>query len=107
MRGSEIGVLRSGHQCAFRKCTMHKAWRCESHMAFEPLDSHVRDWQDMAAFDPMRAISGQKISWDMDEFYATAQPHMDDLFSMASSLGLPKSCGRALEFGCGAGRFLR
>src|SRR5579864_4035942 len=72
-----------------------------------PFDSHVRDWQNMARFDPLRAISGQKKQWSMDEFFATAQVHMDALFWVASSLGLPNGCQRALEFGCGAGRFLR
>lgn len=70
------------------------------------LKSHIRDWQDMAAFDPLRAISGQKKDWHIDEFWATAQPHMDQLFLSASLLGLPKLHDRALEFGCGAGRFL-
>ena len=70
------------------------------------LNSHSRDWQEMAAFDPLRAISGQKRDWSMEEFWATAQPHMDQLFSIASVLGLPNSYERALEFGCGAGRFL-
>lgn len=68
--------------------------------------SHIRDWQDMASFDPLRAISGQKRSWYKDEFWATARPHMEQLFSAASLLGLPKSHERAMEFGCGAGRFL-
>src|SRR5262249_30164986 len=76
-------------------------------MTFDRLKSHIRDWQDMASFDPFRAISGQKKDWQIDEFFATAQPHMDRLFSTASSLNLPKSYGSALEFGCGAGRFLR
>lgn len=61
----------------------------------------------MASFDPFRAISGQKKDWHIDEFWATAQPHMDQLFLNASLLGLPKSHERALEFGCGAGRFLQ
>lgn len=70
------------------------------------LKSHIRDWQDMASFDPFRAISGQKRNWPLEELWATAKPHMDQLFSMASFLGLPKSHDRALEFGCGVGRFL-
>lgn len=60
----------------------------------------------MAAADPCRAISGQNKHWNIDEFFATAKPHMDQLFSAADSLGLPKAYDRALEFGCGAGRFL-
>ncbi|HEY6250751.1 MAG TPA: class I SAM-dependent methyltransferase [Candidatus Angelobacter sp.] len=70
------------------------------------LKSHIQDWQDMASFDPLRAISGQKKDWQVEAFWATAQPHMEQLFSTASLLGLPKSNERALEFGCGAGRFL-
>ena len=70
------------------------------------LKAHIRDWQDMASFDPLRAISGQKKDWDFEEFWATAQPHIDQLFLTASVLGLPNTWDRALEFGCGAGRFL-
>ncbi len=76
-------------------------------MAFNRLRSHIQDWQEMAAVDPLRAISGLRKQWNLAEFFTTAQPHMDQLFSAASSLGLPKTPGRALEFGCGAGRFLR
>lgn len=71
-----------------------------------PLKSHIRDWQEMAAVDPFRAITGQKKSWSMEELYATAGPPMEQLFAFASSLGLPRAWERALEFGCGAGRFL-
>ncbi|HEY6351982.1 MAG TPA: class I SAM-dependent methyltransferase [Candidatus Angelobacter sp.] len=70
------------------------------------IKSHIRDWQDMASFDPFLAISGQKKDWHVEEFWATAQPHMDRLFLTAGSLGLPRSHDRALEFGCGVGRFL-
>src|SRR5215813_4245660 len=77
-----------------------------SKMTSGRLQSHIRDWQDMASFDPLRAISGQKRDWKIEEFWATAQPHVDQLLSAASRLGLPKSFDRALEFGCGAGRFL-
>lgn len=69
--------------------------------------SHIRDWQDMASHDPLRAISGQKRNWQQEEFLATAKPHVDQLFEVASSIGLPKAYDRVLEFGCGAGRFLR
>lgn len=75
-------------------------------MAIYPLKAHIRDWQEMAAVNPFQAISGQNKQWNIDEFFATAKPHMDQLFSVAGSLGLPKAYDRALEFGCGAGRFL-
>lgn len=60
----------------------------------------------MAAADPFQAISGQNKHWNAEEFFATAKPHMDQLFSAASALSLPRKYDRALEFGCGAGRFL-
>ena len=75
-------------------------------MAPDSLKSHIQDWQEMAAADPMRAISGQRKQLDLEEFFATAKPHMDQLFSVARPIGLPKEFDRALEFGCGAGRFL-
>lgn len=75
-------------------------------VAPNPLRSHIRDWQEMANVDPFRAISGQNKQWNVDEFFATAKPHMDQLFSAASGLGLPRAYERAVEFGCGAGRFL-
>ena len=87
-------LLQSGFICVFR-------------MTPDRLKSHIQDWQDMASFDPFLAISGQRKDWQIEEFFATAKPHMDRLFSTASLLDLPKSYGRALEFGCGAGRFLR
>ncbi|SRR6266481_17182 len=76
-------------------------------MTLDPLKAHVRDWEEMASADPFRAISGLKKDWEIEEFFATAKPHMDQFFAVASSIGLPKSYERALEFGCGAGRFLR
>lgn len=75
-------------------------------MAPDSLKSHIRDWQEMAAVDPFRAITAQRKEWEIREFLATAKPHIDQLFSVAGSLGLPKTYHRALEFGCGAGRFL-
>lgn len=61
----------------------------------------------MAAADPMRAITAERKQWDMEEFFATAKPHMDELFSVAASIGAPQQFDRALDFGCGAGRFAR
>lgn len=75
-------------------------------MAPDSLKSHIRDWQKMAAVDPFQAISGQNKQWNVEEFFATAKPHMEQLFSAADSFALPKRFDRALEFGCGAGRFL-
>lgn len=57
--------------------------------------------------DPFRAISGRRKQWKIEEFFSTATPHMDQLFSAMSELRLPKAFDSALEFGCGAGRFLR
>lgn len=71
-----------------------------------PLKSHIRDWKEMAAVDPFRALTGRKKAWSIDDFFATAKPHMDQLFSFACSGGVPRRFDRALEFGCGAGRFL-
>lgn len=60
----------------------------------------------MATVDPFRAISGQHRPWTIEELFATAKPHMDQLFSAVSALNLPRAYERALEFGCGAGRFM-
>lgn len=76
-------------------------------MAHDRFSWHIQDWQEMAAVDPFRAIAGQRRRWDIAEFFASANPHMDRLFAVAGSLGLPKNFFRMLEFGCGAGRFLR
>jgi SAM-dependent methyltransferase len=75
-------------------------------MASNPLKSHIRDWQEMASADPLRAISGQRKHWTFEEFLATAKPHMEQLFSVMEGLDLPRTFDCALEFGCGAGRFL-
>lgn len=79
---------------------------CESAMVQGPLKSHIRDWREMAAVDPFRAITGRKKIGSMEELYATAGPPMEQLFAFASSAGLPQAWERVLEFGCGAGRFL-
>jgi SAM-dependent methyltransferase len=61
----------------------------------------------MASTDPFYAISGQRKKWDLEEFFASAKPHVDQFFFVAGSLGMPQRFERALEFGCGMGRILR
>jgi SAM-dependent methyltransferase len=78
-------------------------------MTMPKLTSHTRDWEDLAHVDPFFAIlttKGKEFGkWDQDEFFSTGQAVIDPLMeSCGLSLG---DNGRALDFGCGAGRLSR
>jgi SAM-dependent methyltransferase len=69
-----------------------------------------RDWDDLAAFDPWRAIlrdPGRERDWEVDEFLATGERDAERVLAAAAAHGLPRRFGRALDFGCGVGRMTR
>lgn len=67
-----------------------------------------RHWDEFGRQDPYWAIltdpakKGNK--WDLEEFLATGEREVDDVLGWVASLGLTPRRGRALDFGCGAGR---
>ena len=70
-----------------------------------------RDWEELGSIDPLWAILAhrdrQHGGWDLEEFMATGERHVEDLMARADSLGLPLKHDRALDFGCGIGRLTR
>lgn len=72
---------------------------------------HARDWEEMAAIDPLWAIlsSPEKRfgKWELDEFLSTGQQEIATLIRSAEQLGLPRQRRRAIDFGCGIGRLTR
>ena len=72
---------------------------------------HARDWEEMAAVDPLWAIlsSPEKrfSQWSPDEFLETGAQDVGRLMQEAERLGLPRQRRTAIDFGCGAGRLTR
>jgi ubiquinone/menaquinone biosynthesis C-methylase UbiE len=78
-------------------------------MPTDPL--HARDWEEMAAIDPLWAIMSAPEkrfgSWEINEFLRTGQEEISGLMQTAGGLGLPRQRRRAIDFGCGVGRLTR
>jgi SAM-dependent methyltransferase len=78
-------------------------------MPTDPL--HARDWEEMAAIDPLWAIMSAPEkrfgSWEIDEFFRTGQAEIAGLMRSAGELALPQQRRRAIDFGCGVGRLTR
>jgi trans-aconitate methyltransferase len=72
---------------------------------------HKRDWEEMAAVDPLWAILSNPEKrygkWDIEEFLRTGQEEVCSLMESAELLGLPRQRNRAVDFGCGVGRLTR
>ncbi len=45
--------------------------------------------------------------WDVDEFFATGRIEIGEHLAAFAAMGLPRARGRAVDFGCGAGRLTR
>lgn len=75
------------------------------------LAHHQRDWDDLAALDPMWAILGDPAfrfgRWDAGEFFASGERELAAALDIAAPLNLPRQRGAALDFGCGLGRITR
>jgi SAM-dependent methyltransferase len=75
------------------------------------LARHRRDWEALAAEDPLWAVltdpSRRGGRWDREAFLATGAREVDEVLDRAAALGAPAAFGRALDFGCGAGRLTR
>jgi SAM-dependent methyltransferase len=72
------------------------------------LDRLQRHWDEFGRRDPYWAIltdpSKKGNRWDLDEFFKTGEREVDEVLAWVESLGVPPRRGRALDFGCGAGR---
>ena len=72
---------------------------------------HARDWEEMAALDPLWAIlsSPEKRfgNWELQEFLRTGQEEIANLLQSAQQFGLPAKRRRAIDYGCGIGRLTK
>jgi 2-polyprenyl-3-methyl-5-hydroxy-6-metoxy-1,4-benzoquinol methylase len=77
----------------------------------DELVRHRRDWNELAAFDPLWAVLTQRGKkggrWELDEFLATGEREVATVLETVDAHHLPKERGRALDFGCGVGRLSR
>lgn len=67
-----------------------------------------RTWDRLGRVDPYWAIcsdpSKQGGRWDLPEFFRSGRQEIAEVMALADLVGLPRDRGRALDFGCGAGR---
>ena len=75
------------------------------------MKSGTRDWEEMAAIDPLWAIISVPEkrfgNWEINEFLRTGQEEISRLMQSAAELALPQQRRRAIDFGCGVGRLTR
>lgn len=68
-------------------------------------------WDDWSRVDPFWAVvtddhrRGRR--WSVQEFFASGEATVNELFETASRHGLPRHFRRGLDFGCGPGRLTR
>lgn len=67
-----------------------------------------RNWEAFGRDDPLWAVLTEPTrkggQWDPDEFLATGEREIAALFDELEEVGISMARGRALDFGCGAGR---
>ncbi|CAM3708855.1 class I SAM-dependent methyltransferase [Nocardiopsis rhodophaea] len=72
------------------------------------LDEVREDWTRLGSTEPLWAVcvdpSKRGGGWDDDEFLASGAAEIDGAMRRLEELGIRPAGGRALDFGCGAGR---
>jgi SAM-dependent methyltransferase len=68
-------------------------------------DLDQRDWEDLAAADPIWAVLGKRC--ELAQFLATGETDVEIALTTSAELGRPATRGRVLDFGCGIGRLAR
>ena len=72
------------------------------------LDRLQRHWDEFGRRDPYWAIltdpAKKGNQWNLEEFFRTGEHEIDEVIAWVESLGVAARRGRALDFGCGAGR---
>ena len=80
-------------------------------MKASSLERHGRDWEELAAADPLWAILAGPDQrggrWDTEKFFATGEQEIAELLDSMEQVGGIEQSGRALDFGCGVGRLTR
>jgi len=75
------------------------------------LDEHREDWELLGEVDPLWAAltdaERRGRGWDVDAFMATGEAEIAAVLAEAERVGVAPRLGRALDFGCGAGRLTR
>jgi SAM-dependent methyltransferase len=73
------------------------------------LDHTRKTYEKWGAEDPFHAVLTcdrvRDNRWDIPEFFATGRRETDEVFEQLTVLELPVRLGRALDFGCGVGRW--
>jgi len=67
-----------------------------------------KNWNEFGAIDPLWAILTDPAKkgnrWKPDEFFRAGQDEIDQVMRYVEVLGIKLKRGKALDFGCGAGR---
>lgn len=67
-----------------------------------------KNWDEFGTSNPLWAILTDPIKkgnrWNPDEFFRTGQDEIDQVMRYVEVLGIDLKRGKALDFGCGAGR---
>lgn len=75
------------------------------------LEELRRDWEDWGEIDPEWAVASRRRKqhgqWGLDDFFRVGEEQVGRTLAVAAELGLPRSFGSALDFGCGVGRASR
>jgi SAM-dependent methyltransferase len=75
------------------------------------LDRLRAEWETLADVDPLWAILSDPErrggKWTPEEFFAEGEEEVELMLAGAREVGGPPAWGRALDFGCGAGRLTR
>ncbi len=71
----------------------------------------IRQWDRLGAIDPYWAVLTDPNKkgglWSHDEFFATGEFEISNLFNDLQKLGITFNTSTALDFGCGVGRLSR
>lgn len=72
---------------------------------------HQRDWDELAALDPLWAILSDPDKrfgrWDLETFFASGAEEITVALALAGRHGLPRARDSAIDVGCGVGRITR
>jgi tRNA/tmRNA/rRNA uracil-C5-methylase (TrmA/RlmC/RlmD family) len=75
------------------------------------IDALRENWDAFGKLDPLWAIVTDPTKkggkWDLDEFFQSGEERIGNVMRPLEANGIPEQRARALDFGCGVGRFTR